>query len=140
MQIKFVVKHYRCSLVIDSEDDASAEQARVLVCERGVVIIQVVPKALGSYTDSLALNLSNNRLHNDLVGGNIESSACLLDLVGDLLSLCLSVRMVVLFVLEMVVHDSLDEVSYLAGIEPVSFLWLESVSVFKCGAIEFSHT
>ena len=129
----------KSSLVVDAEDDSSAEKTSVLVSKRSIVVVEIVPKALGSNTNSLTLYLSNNRLNNDLVGGNAESSACLFDFVCDLLSLCLGVSMVVLFVLQVVMHDGFDQVSHFARVESVALLGLKPICIFKCGSIEFSH-
>ena len=87
------------SLLVDSEDDTSAEKRGILVRETCVVIICVVPKALGCYTHTLASHLADNTLNNNLV---LRDVAIVFDLrsncVDNLLSPVLSVSMFILFI------------------------------------------
>ena len=55
------------SLVVDTEDDAGAEEGVVGVGEGGEVIVFLVPQALASHSDTLPLPLSNNGLDHNLV-------------------------------------------------------------------------
>ena len=85
--------------MVNAENDSSAEERVVLVGEARVVVVGVIPEALGGHTHSLARDLANHTLHDDLVLGDV---AVVLDLrsdrIHDLLGPVLGVGVLVLFV------------------------------------------
>ena len=68
------------SLVVNSKDDSSAEKGVILIRITRVVIICVIPKALGGNANTLACHLTNDTLNDNLVTGNM---AFIFDLLSD---------------------------------------------------------
>ena len=91
----------------------------VLVCETRVVIVCIIPKALRSYTNSLARHLANYTLHDNLVLWDV---AIVLDLssdrVNNLLSPVFGVSVLIFFVSQHSFNHRLDD--------DFDFGWVES--------------
>ena len=68
------------SLVVNSKDDSSTEKGVILIRITRVVIICVIPKALGGNANTLACHLTNDTLNDNLVTGNM---ALIFDLCSD---------------------------------------------------------
>ena len=96
------------SLVEDAEDDAGAEEGVISVREGCEVIILFIPEALTGNADTLALSLTDNGLHNDLVRWYAQAFNRRLDFVGDSLSHILGMRVIILLVFQVVLDDLLD--------------------------------
>ena len=109
----------RLSFVVDAKNDSSTEQRRVFVGERSVVIVHFVPEALGSQTDTLAINLPDNTLNNNFVARHVQTLNGRSNLVHDVLSLLLGVRRVVLLVLEVHLDNFFNDMLDSGGIESI---------------------
>ena len=59
----------------------------IFVCPTGIVIVHFIPKALGCNTHSLAIDLSDNALHNDFIARHVRLRYTWTDRVNDVLSL-----------------------------------------------------
>ena len=117
------------SLVVDTEDDTSAEEWLVGVGEGGEVVVLLVPEALAGNADTLALSLTDNGLHNDLVRWYAQAFNRRLDFIGDSLSHILGMRVIILLVFQVVLDDLLDAGLDFWWIETVRLLWLKSIGV-----------
>ena len=99
----------RSSLLVDSEYNASAEERVVFVGEARVVVVGVIPEALGGHSHTLPRHLAYHTLHNDLVLGDV---AVVFDLgpdgVHDLLGPVLCVGVLVLFVCQHALNHRLN--------------------------------
>ena len=88
-----------------------------MVGERGVVVIILVPEALGRHPYPLPRYLTNYDLYNDLVGGNGEALDCGLDLLGQVLGHDLGGCVVVDLVLHVLLNQLLDALLHLGRVE-----------------------
>ena len=90
-----------------------------MVSEGRVVIIGVIPKALGGNSDTLAGNLPNDSLHDDLVGRNGQLFGLLLNLAHDCLNLGLGLSLVILLVGNVSLNHLLNNLLYFIWIIPI---------------------
>jgi len=107
----------RLSFVVDAEHDSGTEQRRVFVGERSVVIVHLIPEALRSQTDTLAINLSDNTLNNNFVARHVQTLNGRSNLVYNVLSLLLSVLRVVLLILEVHLDNFFNDMLDSGGVE-----------------------
>jgi len=110
-----------CSLEVDSEDDAGAKEGLILVGVARVVVVLHIPKALGGDADTLALDFADDGLHHNFVTIVFEGLHLSLDLAHDLLSPAFGGSVVVLLILQVHLHDFLDDLLH--------FRWVESIAV-----------
>ena len=110
----------RLSFVVNTEHDTSAEEGRVFVSETSVVIVHFIPEALGSKTDTMAIDLTDNTLNNNFVARHVQTLNGRSNLVDDILSLLLSVDGIVVLTLK-VEHDHfLNDLLYSGGVESIN--------------------
>jgi hypothetical protein len=110
----------RLSFVVDAENDTSAEEGRVFVSETSVVIVHLIPEALGSKTDTLAIDLSDNTLNNNFVARHVQTLNGRSNLVDDILSLLLSVDGIVVFTLKVELNHFLNDLLNSGGVESIN--------------------
>ena len=110
----------RLSFVVDAEHDSGTEQRRVFVGERSVVIVHLVPEALRSQTDTLAINLSDNTLNNNFVARHVQTLNGRSNLVDDILSLLLSVDGIVVLTLKVELNHFLNDLLNSGGVESIN--------------------
>lgn len=108
---------WKRSFVVDSKNDASAEQTLVWKSKVGVVVILNVPETLACYTHTLALNFADHSLNNDFVWGDGWRFQGCPDLVNDVFRPPLGAGVVVLLALEVALDHLLDTGSNLAWVE-----------------------
>ena len=99
------------SLVVNAEDDASAEEGSILICVARVVVICVVPKALRCNAYTLTSDLADDALNDNLVTWNM---ALVFDLlsngVDDLFRPMFGVRMIVLLFVKHTFDNRLNDI------------------------------
>jgi hypothetical protein len=110
----------RLSFVVDAENDTSAEEGRVFVSETSVVIVHLIPEALGSKTDTLAIDLSDNTLNNNFVARHVQTLNGRSNLVDDILSLLLSVDGIVVLTLKVELNHFLNDLLNSGGVESIN--------------------
>ena len=107
------------SLLVDAEDHTSAEKGSISEGEGGIVIISLVPQALGCDTHALSCNLTNNGLNDDFVGGDRQLLHSGLNLADDSLNPGLSLNLIVLFISNVAVNDVFDNDLNFIGVESI---------------------
>ena len=100
--------------------DTSAEEGRVFVGETSIVIVHLIPEALGRKTDTLAIYLSDNTLNNNFVARHVQSLNGRSNLVDDVLSLFLSIHGVVVLTLEVKLNHVFNDLLYSGGVESIT--------------------
>ena len=90
--------------------------------ERGVVVVGLVPQALGRNAHALTRNLANNGLHYDFVCGDGQLLGLGLNLADDILNPILGLRVVVLLIGHVGCDDILDDLLNLWWEEPTLIL------------------
>ena len=73
------------SLVVDAKDNTGAEEGSILIGPGGIVIVGLIPEALGGDADALSEDLADHALHHDFVTGDVQRLCLVLDLNDDLL-------------------------------------------------------
>ena len=107
------MRRHRLSFIVDAENHARAEKRGVAECEAGIIIVGIVPETLWGDTDTLAGNLSNNSLHDNFVGGDVEQFHLRLYLLNDVFNPGFGLSLVVLFALKLFLDYILYDVAHL---------------------------
>ena len=107
----------RHSFVVNAEHNTGTEERRVFIGETGVVIVHFVPEALGSETDTLSINLSDNTLNDNFVARYVESFNGGSNLVDNVFSLFLGIDGVIVLSLKVELNHILDDLLDSRGVE-----------------------
>ena len=133
---------FRCSLVVNAENDACAKQRSVLIRIGGIVIVGFVPEALRRHTDALAQDLTYDALDNNFVARDVQLLGLVLDVHNDGLS-----PLLVLLVIELSdavqfrLNAMFDDLRDFCGVEAFVLSWLHPVrrQVSHARVTEINH-
>ena len=103
--------------MVNAEDHACAEEVGISVGKSCVIIVGLIPKALAGNSDTLSSDLADNSLHDDLVSRDGKCLDLLLNLANDSLNLGLCLGLIVLFVLEVLSDDCLNDIADFGRVE-----------------------
>ena len=116
-----------CSLVVDTENDARAEKRSVRVGIWRIVIVRLVPQALASDANTLAEDLTDDALDDDLVAWNVQLLCVIFDINDDAFGDVLMFLLIEFLTFQLILNAGLNDLTHLRGIETLVLTRLHSV-------------
>ena len=126
-QFVYPCKESGLSLVVDTENNASAEEGGILVGPGGIVVIFLVPEALAGDTHTLAQDLTDDDLADNFVTWDAQLLYLLFDFSDNLFSHLLVFGVIELNVLKSTLDDLLNDVVHLGRVKSLVLSWLHPV-------------
>ena len=128
------MRRHRISFIVDAENHARAEEWGVAEGEASIIIVGIVPEALWGNTDALACYLSDNCLHDNFVGRDVEQFHLRLYLLNDVFDPGFGLSLVVLFALELLLNDIFDNVAHFWGVKSKRLILIQTYLSYSRGS------
>ena len=118
---------YWSSLVVDTENDASAEKRGIFISPGSVVVVSFIPKALARDAHALMEHLPDNALNDDFVTGDAELLSLILNINDDGLGPLSLFLVVELLTLKLGLDAAFNDIADLSRVESLVLTWLHPV-------------